>query len=165
MPFTRSFKQAYSNGMRVEEMVKPIIEAKWGPVKKLAANHSFDFEGDTFFVEVKGRTNTHLQYPTTLLPEAKILAAKQQTKKLYCVFAFSDTIQFIEYSQDVFDKFHIEDKFVCRQRADINDKPRPHYHIPVGVLSYLGSPPVAESDAGPSVCDASCRLAPQSLAH
>lgn len=134
----KSFANMYVKGLLNEQRAKPHLEKVWGKMEKLHSTHTFDFDGGSFFVEIKSRENEYLKYPTTLLPYHKTQEMEHYPgKKLYCVFIFTDGTYYIEYDKSVFDTFQVEQNFVCHKRQDKIDRPSPHIHIPICRLTKL----------------------------
>ena len=86
----------------------------------------YDAESENTIYEIKSRRCKYATYPTTLLPVHKI---KEGNKRLVFVFHFTDGLYYIEYKKELFDTF--ETRVVKIHRAGINDKPTPHYYIPI----------------------------------
>ena len=133
-----TFANAYVKGLLNEQRIKPHCEKLWGVCQKLAPKHTFDFDGGSFFVEVKSRFCNFLDYETTLLPYHKIAEMEYHPdKELYCVFVFYDGAYYIKYDEATFKTFFVEQNFVCKKRKDKDDKPAPHYHIPICKLTKI----------------------------
>jgi len=133
-----SFANAYVKGILNEQRIKPHCEKLWGVCQKLEPKHIYDFSGATFFVEVKSRNKYFLDHQTTLLPYHKIAEMEYHPNKdLYCVFVFYDGAYYIKYDEALFKTFYIEKDYVCKKREDKDDKPSPHIHIPICLLTKI----------------------------
>jgi hypothetical protein len=108
-------------------------EADFANTKDLYQDYyyPYDFEGITHktAVEMKSRRNKKNTYPTTIIPVAKVLTSG--VRQLF-VFNFTDCIAYIEHNKEVFDKFVVTD--ITTDRYGARDIPKPHFHIPVGLL-------------------------------
>ena len=60
---------------------------------------------------------------------------KEGNKRLVFVFHFTDGLYYIEYSKVIFDTF--ETKKLQVYRSGINEKPTPHYYIPIQYLTKI----------------------------
>ena len=104
--------------------------------KKLSNYHPLDFEGNTYFLEIKTRTNNYDAYPTSLIPASKINYCKKQNKETYFIFVFTDGIYYIKYDDNLFKTFEIK-PFKRPDRIDHSDKLQNYYYIPIINLSKL----------------------------
>ena len=138
----RTFKQDMEYGMNGEGIIQSKLSShfsKMGKItntKELYKNpyHKYDYEaedGTTF--ELKTRRVKKNQYPTTIIPSAKII--KNASHRQFFIFSFLDGIYQIEYSKELFDTFQIGDVEVFR--CGRQDFPTPHIHIPVKYLQEI----------------------------
>ena len=137
----RSLAEDLKFGLKNEEAVSGVLktlsvmydEAEFINTKELYKDYyyPFDFEGTTHktAVEMKSRRNKKNTYPTTIIPVAKVMT--NGVRQLF-MFKFTDCITYIEYDKAVFDKFVVSD--ITTERYGARDVPKPHFHIPVGLL-------------------------------
>jgi hypothetical protein len=137
----RSLAEDLKFGLKNEEAVSGVLntlsvmydEAEFINTKELYKDYyyPFDFEGTTHktAVEMKSRRNKKNTYPTTIIPVAKVMTTG--VRQLF-MFKFTDCITYIEYDKAVFDKFVVSD--ITTERYGARDVPKPHFHIPVGLL-------------------------------
>ena len=93
----------------------------------------FDFkdENDELFFELKSRRFEKNKYTTTIIPSSKIKNIKDNTN-VYFIFNFTDSLSYIKYDKELFDKF--ERQIIKIYRKNIYDKPTEHIYIPIDSL-------------------------------
>jgi len=89
----------------------------------------FDYECSKYFYELKTRTNTLNKYPTTMIGINKI----QGNKETILIFKFTDSLTYIEYNKELFNKFEIK-KF-DRNVKETNK--RDYIYIPIEHLKVI----------------------------
>lgn len=93
--------------------------------------YRYDYEAaDGTSFELKTRRNSKTAYPTTIVPASKIVPDCKNRQ--FFVFVFTDCCCKIEYNKEIWDKFRVTD--VVTYRYGREDRPTPHYHIPISHL-------------------------------
>lgn len=77
-------------GFKQEELIQPILEEKFGELKKLDRYNPFDYENDISLIELKSRHIKHDQYPTTMINYSKLLKTANVGKPRYIAFNYED---------------------------------------------------------------------------
>ena len=100
----------------------------------------YDFENENCIWELKSRRNTKNKYPTTIIPEHKLI---DNPKDYYFVFYFTDGCSYIKYDKELFDTFK-RNPIRCWRKGG-NSNPVLHIEIPVDKLmdiveNYKGDP-------------------------
>lgn len=141
MATVRSFKNDLMFGLEKELEVIDMLKLNWEEevdirnTKDIYNNkhYIYDFEANSGTSwELKSRRCNKHTYPTTIVPVSKI---RMTDKKQIFVFNFADACCSLDYDKDLWDTFLIKD--VMTYRFGIVDKPKPHYHIPVELLTDL----------------------------
>ena len=70
-----------------------------------------------------------------MLPYSKIVFAKTADKPVWFIFVFTDGIYYIEYSEELFDTFTVND--FQRTGRDVYDKKQEYIYIPKESLSPI----------------------------
>ena len=85
----RTFYEDYTAGTNSEsEIMSALEEAFDTKLTKTSKFHRMDFEGDNVWIEVKTRFGvSSTTYETMLIPESKILFARETYKPVYFVCA------------------------------------------------------------------------------
>ena len=91
-------------GFSEEERIQPILEAKFGALKKLDKYNPFDFENEVYLIEVKSRRINHNKYNTLMFSYSKIekLEGYEDDKDAIFVFNCDDGIFYWEYDSTQF---------------------------------------------------------------
>ena len=134
MVFRRTLIGDLRMGLQSEKDIKPILEAKFGMLEKTSTYHPMDYQGDVW-IEIKTRNVKKDTYPTTMLPYSKIVFAKTADKPVWFIFVFTDGIYYIEYSEELFDTFTVND--FQRTGRDVYDKKQEYIYIPKESLSPI----------------------------
>ena len=131
MPFIFNTNE-YNKGKLTEEKVKPLIMEYWKNKYNIKQSKNtfekfdfFDTINKTVF-ELKGRFNSKLKYSTTMINIDKV----NNNNKTIFLFNFIDELCYIEYNEELFNKF--EKKNFCRGRAGDTDKLM--FYIPITEL-------------------------------
>lgn len=125
-----NFEGDYYFGEEQQQLIKPILEAKFGMLKSNDRYSKYDFENESYYIEVKTRKNSYNTYPTTLLTSNKIT---KTDRSLIFIFNFTDGIYYIEYDEKIFNCF--EKKLFSRinKKFDMKD----YYYIPIDMLKKI----------------------------
>jgi len=122
-----------TNEMKVYGIIKKFWEGKEIKNTKEIYNDKYckwDFESDDGIKwELKSRRNTKTKYPTTIIPEHKII---EGDKDYYFVFYFTDCCSYIKYEKELFNTF--KTKMVSVFRKGGNPLPIAHIEIPINLL-------------------------------
>lgn len=108
MNFTPEQVQKYKDmnlGLNMEDALKPVLENKFGELKKTHHYHSFDFENDKYLIELKTRRIKFGQYPTLIFSEKKLIKARKIKKenpniKIFFFWKCNDGLFYWEYSEE-----------------------------------------------------------------
>jgi len=92
----------------------------------------YDFNDDTYYYELKSRTNRKNSYPDTIIGFDKI---ENDNKPVILLFYFTDELCYVEYDKEVFDSFEV----VPITRRDRNVGPKMHLKIPIHHLTTIKS--------------------------
>lgn len=86
--------QKYQNdmefGFKQEELIKPILEEKFGKLNHLPKYNPFDYENDDYLIELKSRHINHDQYDTTMINYSKLLKTAKCGKERIIAFNYED---------------------------------------------------------------------------
>lgn len=137
----RSFKNDLRMGLEKELEVIDILKLNWED--EVDIQNTKDIYGDDYYIydfeansgtswELKSRRCNKHTYPTTIVPVSKV---RDTDKKQVFVFNFKDACCSLDYDKELWDTFEIKD--VMTYRYGIQDRPKPHYHIPIGKLTDL----------------------------
>lgn len=125
----------YEFGVSQEDKMLANLQDKFGKdlCKATSKTSPVDFYSDTVIVELKTRRNTYRKYPTTMISKSKIdFMMRQNTKKCYCVFKFTDGVYYIPINSDTVQKFSLgRGGRVDRGAPEFNI----YYYIPINLLS------------------------------
>ena len=142
MKVLRNFKDDLKLGLETELEVIDYLKINWEEEANIRNTkdiynddyyiYDFESEGGTTW-ENKTRRLRKNQYPTTLLPVAKVRDGVNT--KQYFTFNFTAAFCCIEYNKELFDTFVISD--ITTYRYGKVDIPKPHYLIPVNLLTDL----------------------------
>ena len=93
-----------SFGFGEEDIIQPILEAKFGVLNKLDKYNPFDFENDTYLIEVKSRRIPHNKYESLMFNYSKLekLEGYEDKKEAVFVFNCEDGIYYWEYDSTQF---------------------------------------------------------------
>ena len=96
--------------------------------------YPYDFEGTTngTAIEMKSRRVKKYYYDTTILPVHKV---RKTDKTQLFIFNFTDNCSYIKYDEALFKTFKQKD--ITTERFGSIDRPKPHYLIPVRLLTDL----------------------------
>ena len=128
----RSLVNDVKFGMENEIMVIDILRQKWCEelIEKTPNKYcKYDFESEKCIWEVKSRRNTKNKYPTTIIPEHKLI---DNPKDYYFVFYFTDVCSYIKYDKELFDTFK-RNQIRCWRKGG-NPNPVLHIEIPINKL-------------------------------
>ena len=121
------YTASYKFGKEKEQEILPIIKAFFKREIKAYPNQYDDFDfwdGETEY-ELKSRTNSYSQYPTTMITRNKI--SKPNSKQIILLFNYTDGLYFIKYNEEQFSKY--ETKFFSRAKQEWDEKE--HIYIPI----------------------------------
>ena len=135
VPSVRTFAQDYTAGTNSEkEIMSALEEAFDTKLTKTDQFHRMDFEGKNVWIEVKTRFGvSSTTYETMLIPESKILFARETYKPVYFVFALTDGIFYCKFDKEKFASYKHQD--VCRSDRGETRTVR-HIHIPCADLDW-----------------------------
>ena len=93
-------------GLSEEDRLKPILELKFGELKKLSKYSSYDFENDDYLIEQKSRRIPHNKYNSLMINYSKIrkidsmisTGELDEDKNIYFIFNCDDGIFYWEFS-------------------------------------------------------------------
>lgn len=129
----RSYNNDVAFGFDNETKVIDILKNNWKDeniIKTTDRYCKYDFESDNCIWELKSRRNTKTQYPTTIIPEHKLLDIP---KEYYFVFYFKNNVCcYIKYDRDLFQSFKRKSITCFRQGSNSNSVP--HIEIPIHLL-------------------------------
>lgn len=95
-----------------EDLYLPLFQEHFPTLKKIKNPYAlFDYvtEDEQTYVELKARTNSYATYPTTMVGNNKVEAAKYTPDKTYYfAFAFTDGVYWIKYDPDLFKTFRVK---------------------------------------------------------
>jgi len=130
---SRSLANDVKFGAENEIKVIDIIKNNWKDETITKTSNRFckyDFESDNYIWELKSRRNTKTQYPTTIIPEHKLI---DTPKEYFFVFYFNNNIcSYIKYDKELFETFKRKNVRCFRQGG--NPNPVPHIEIPIHLL-------------------------------
>lgn len=125
------YPNSYKFGKLEEQIVLPILKEHFKreikPYEERYAKH--DFFDEEYNYEVKSRTNTLKKYPTTMITADKVAG----DKKLIFLFNFVDSLAYIEYNEEQFNKY----QKINFSRARIEADEKPHFFIPIEDLTII----------------------------
>jgi hypothetical protein len=130
----RFWKESYIIGKENETKLKQLIKDKWGCLPTINKYDPFDYIGPNYKVELKTRTNTIRQYPTTIVGLNKINSIDDNKKHIF-LFQFTDCLAYIEYDNELFSKY--ETKQVRRIKGGLSSALIPHLFINVNDLIVI----------------------------
>lgn len=104
---TKTKDIAFGLGQEKELLNK--LQKKFGEKLEISKKQysPYDYRMKGIRVELKSRTNTKNQYPTTMIGKNKIKFANRFYGKNYFVFNFSDGIYYIRYDEDKFANYDV----------------------------------------------------------
>ncbi len=114
MNFTPEQVQKYKDmnmGLTMEDALKPVLEKKFGELKKTHHYHSFDFENLKYLIELKTRRIKFGKYPTLIFSEKKLIKARKIKEekpdiKIYFMWKCDDGLYYWEYVEN-HDEYYI----------------------------------------------------------
>jgi hypothetical protein len=121
-------------GIEAEDEVLDIIQNKFKDnISKVDERYcKYDFEGDKYIYELKMRNNFYSSFPTTMIPQDKIL---DSDKRQVFLFKFKDGLYYIKHRKKIFKDFEV--KPFKRFRSDYNDKEKLYIYIPIEKLKQI----------------------------
>lgn len=135
----RSFAKDYQLGTTAEKQLLPILNELFNTTFQPTQKYDpFDFTSPTLNLELKTRTNKYKQYPTTMLPNSKIVHAELSGKPTVFVFNFTDGVYYIHYDSTLFSTF-TTNEFQRADRQDHTDRAQSYIYIPIQSLLRLNS--------------------------
>jgi len=144
------FKRDLSFGEQSEmEVIEVLSKAFDTELVKNSQYASIDVGSDTVEIELKSRNNEKDKYPTTIIPKSKIDYIKKyrMMKKYIFAFRFTDGLYYIEFKDEVFDKYECK-MYKRNVRSGTVDKEQLYYFIPVCDLKKLETALVGASGVG-----------------
>ena len=128
-----SFISDYKFGMLGEEKVYDKIKNYFGnDIIKTNKYCKYDFYNDEFLFEVKSRKIKYKDFTTTIIPEDKIIPECKPKKQIF-IFNFLDGVYYIEYKEETFKNFTLQE-YKRNDRCDYNDIKKLYYFIPITEL-------------------------------
>jgi hypothetical protein len=132
----RSYNNDVAFGANNEVKVIDILQKHWKDetiIKTTDRYCKYDFESDNCIWELKSRRNTKTQYPTTIIPEHKLMDIE---KDYYFIFYFTNNICcYIKHDKELFETFKRKN-IACFRRGG-NSNPVSHIEIPIHLLVDL----------------------------
>jgi hypothetical protein len=92
---------------------------------------AYDAFSENTKYEIKSRRNKYSTYPTTIVAVNKI----RTTGRLVFVFHFTDGLYYIEYSEDTFSNFKVQNVSAIRKGGFKTETP--HFFIPIDSLQRI----------------------------
>jgi len=95
-----------SHGLKMEEILKPIFENKFGSLNYTRHFDNFDYENDNVMIELKTRNCKWGQYPSLIFSTAKIDKAVKLSqdpnfkKEIYFFWKLNDGLFYWKYDPD-----------------------------------------------------------------
>ena len=131
----RTFYEDYTAGTNSEQEIMSALEEAFDTkLTKTDQYHRMDFEGKNVWIEVKTRFDvSSTTYPTMLIPESKIIFARETYKPVYFVFALTDGIFYCKFDKEKFSSYKHQD--ICRSDRGETRTVR-HLHIPCADLDW-----------------------------
>lgn len=102
-------KQDLRNGLKMEEILKPVFENKFGLLNYTPHFDNFDYENDNVLIELKTRKCAWLQYPSLMFSTAKIKKAIKLNedpnfnKEIYFFWKLSDGLFYWKYNHEEYE--------------------------------------------------------------
>ena len=92
-------------GLQMEDVLKPVFESKFGELNKTHQYHSFDYENENVFIELKTRNAKWKQYPSLMFSTKKIDYIKNNniTKDVYFFWKLTDGLYYWKYDEDEYE--------------------------------------------------------------
>lgn len=130
---SRTFTEDYAFGTQKEDDITITLNNFFNDelVKPENKKSKYDFKGKETYYEVKSRTNSYNQYPTTMIAQNKIFTDNQ-----IFVFNFTDGIYYIKYDKEIFDTFERK-PFKRAGRPDIKTFESLYIYIPIEQLTKI----------------------------
>jgi hypothetical protein len=116
-----------------EKIVYPIVKEYFEDVENLKKGNRYspyDYWTDDIDFELKSRKNRYNQYPSTMITKNKITGTD---KALILLFNFTDGLYFIQYNQELFSNFKINNF----SRANVGWDEKEHVYIPIEHLELI----------------------------
>ena len=128
---TTHFEASYKFGKANEEIILPLIQAKFNSnIKPYTDKWSkFDFFDEITDYELKSRTFHYSKYSTTMITANKVYGDREKV----FIFSFTDGVYFIKYNKEKFDKY----EKINFARSGILIDMKPHFLIPIEELIRL----------------------------
>ena len=99
-------KQDLKNGFKMEEILKPVLENKFGKLKYTKKYDNFDYSNDNVLIELKNRNANWKQYPSLMFSTAKLNKAQELLKdnnfkkEIYIFWKLKDGLYYWKYNKD-----------------------------------------------------------------
>jgi hypothetical protein len=144
---TNYFQSRVNQGKMNEDFYKAIIEENIKDKLKACKGsyNLFDFENDTFMIELKTREVERFKYPTTIIGYDKILKGLEylkENKRVIFYFGFkTDGLYKFELNEDNHKDFKVS-KIGCRFRNSLKE----HLEIPVDILEFVSKETPIQSE-------------------
>ena len=92
--------QDLKNGFQMEDILKPVLENKFGELNKTKKYDTFDFINDKYLIELKTRNAVWGQYPSLMFGANKLNKAKEiKDKDVYFFFKLKDGLYYWKYKE------------------------------------------------------------------
>jgi hypothetical protein len=94
-----------ANGLKMEEILKPIFENKFGQLEYTSHYDNFDYSNDNVLIELKNRNAKWKQYPSLMFSTAKLKKAqklnkdKDFNKEIYFFWKLKDGLFYWKYDE------------------------------------------------------------------
>ena len=105
MTYTKK-QRDISQGLKMEEILKPVFENKFGSLNYTSHYDNFDYENDKVMIELKTRNCNWGQYPSLIFSTAKINKAIDLSlnpdfkKEIYFFWKLNDGLYYWKYDKD-----------------------------------------------------------------
>ena len=128
----RSFKEDYEYGINKQnENLEKIRDFFKDDIRQIEDRYSkSDFKGNNYYYEMKSRKIRHDLYPTFMFSTDKI------REKLIMIYCYIDGLFYIEYNEELFNKFRKE-KFRRNDRTDKIDYDKEIIYVPIEYLKPI----------------------------
>lgn len=122
------YPEDYKFGDKEEERIHPSLIAYFKrEIRRKGGRNKFDYEDEEYNYEVKSRKNAYSKYPTTMITADKICG----DKKLILLFNFTDGLYYIQYDEEKFKNYEVQNF----SRARVKWDEKPHLYIPIQDLT------------------------------
>jgi hypothetical protein len=102
-------KKDLQKGLRMEQILKPIFENKFGQLSYTPHFDNFDYENENVLIELKTRNAVWEQYPSLMFSTAKINKAKKLheqehfNKEIYFFWKLNNGLYYWKYNKEEYE--------------------------------------------------------------